>query len=197
VRWSASRGSEYEKLCRQARPGAAVAIDVGLRDIGSERPCRHKRTRHSLVRAMTAEEVASVRAMAESRWDGGTRVPAPMEPEVSEISTGSCDWNGNEGRFPFPPDGEVARADARWGAVTVKCTVGSDGFGALMSHTLLLVGRAGTSGPFTRLAAHTNMSWSSYGSLCGTRATWPVPPAPRVALDFCVPFPAAVSGDLR
>ena len=45
VRMSASRGSEYVALCRRPRPGAAVAIDLGLTAIGAESSCRHKRSR--------------------------------------------------------------------------------------------------------------------------------------------------------
>ena len=35
------------------------------------------------------------------------------------------------------------------------------------------------------------------GNLCATRAGWPIPAAPRVALEFCTPFPYALRGALR
>jgi hypothetical protein len=198
VRMSASRGSEYEALCGRARPGPAVAIDLGLTAIGGESSCRHERSRTSLVRPMSADELASVRAMVEWREDPETfdRVPGPVQPEVSEVSTASCDWDGG-GQYSAPAAGEVARADPRWGRVMVMCTTGSDGFAALVNQTLLLVGRGGASGAFTRVAAHTHTSWSSMGNLCATRAGWPVAAAPRAALDFCTPFPYALRDALR
>ncbi len=198
VRLAAYRGSEYDELCRRPRPGAAVAIDLGLTEIGARSSCRHDRSRKSLVRPMSADELASVRAMVEWSEDvdeNGARIRGPVQPEVSEVSTGSCEWDADpETGTPY---GEVARADPRWGRVVVMCVTGSDGFAALVNQTLLLVGRAGTSGPFTRVAAHTNMSWSSMGNLCATRAGWPIPAAPRVALEFCTPFPYALRGALR
>ena len=113
---------------------------------------------------MSADELASVRAMvawSEDVDENGARIRGPVQPEVSEVSTGSCEWDADpETGTPY---GEVARADPRWGRVVVMCATGSDGFAALVNQTLLLVGRAGTSGPFTRVAAHTNMSWSVNG----------------------------------
>jgi hypothetical protein len=199
VRMSASRGSEYVELCRHARPGTAIALDLGLTSLGGQSRCRHKRSRTSLVRPMDPADLASVRAMVEWHFDPeyGGYAPGPVQPEVSEVHTSSCDWDGNDGRYATPPSGEVARADARWGAVAVDCVTGTDGFAELVNRTLLLVGRSGASGAFTRVAAHTMMSWSVQGNLCAMRARSPVPAAPRAALDFCTPFPYAVRSALR
>ena len=148
VRLAAYRGSEYDALCRRPRPGAAVAIDLGLTEIGARSSCRHDRSHKSLVRPMSAEELASVRAMVEWHEDvdeNGDRIRGPVQPEVSEVSTGSCEWDADpETGTPY---GEIARADPRWGRVVVMCVTGSDGFAALVNQTLLLVGRAGASRP--------------------------------------------------
>jgi hypothetical protein len=80
--------------------------------------------------------------------------------------------------------------------VTITCVTGYDGFGYLESPTVLLVSRAGRTGPFTAVLAHTLPSWTVRGSIC-TEHRWPVPAAPRAALEFCTPFPAELRGALR
>ena len=171
VRLAAYRGSEYDGAVPAPTPRRGGGHRPGADGDRRGSSCRHERSRKSLVRPMSAEELASVRAMVEWSEDvdeNGARIRGPVQPEVSEVSTGSCEWDADpETGTPY---GEVARADPRWGRVVVMCVTGSDGFAALVNQTLLLVGRAGTSGPFTRVAAHTNMSWSSWATSA--------PPAP-------------------
>lgn len=63
----------------------------------------------------------------------------------------------------------------------------------LESTTVILVVRAGGSGPFTRVPAHTLPSWSQQDGLCVGDRRCPVSAVARVALEFCTPFP----GQLR
>jgi hypothetical protein len=128
--------------------------------------------------------------------DTGGYDPGPVQPEASEVQTSDCAWDGR-GSAVEAPTGEVSRADPRWAAVTITCVTGSDGFAPLENPTLLLVGRSGAGGPFTRVAAHAFTSWSSQSNLCARRAPWPVSPAARVALEFCTPFPWALRAALR
>lgn len=196
VWFSASRGSEPDKLCGRSRPGTAIALDLGLSSSTWSGKCRHPRRRSGLIRPMTAAELASVRAMVEWTLDDSFNwVPGPVQPRASEVVTSDCAWDGRGQAVP-PPYGEVARSNPRWGVAVVYCVIGSDGFGLLESPTLILVRRGGRTGPFTAVPAHTLPSWSVRGELCWSRR-WPVPAAPRVALEFCTPFPAALSSALR
>ncbi len=197
VQVTASRGYESERLCQRSSPGVAVVVDLGLSaDPGSGR-CRHRRKPTRLVRPMTDAEQASIRALVEWRWvdtpESSGMEPGPVQPEVHDVFASNCSWDGR-GEVVDPPSGVVARSNPRWGLLTIICVTGSDGFSLLENQTVMLVGRSGKSGPFTRVAAHTLPSWSSMGSLCGRDRRWPVPAAPRVALQFCTPFPA-VLGD--
>jgi hypothetical protein len=192
VRLHADIGEEAQALCRIRKPGTAVALDLGLRTPSFGR-CRHRRDGKRLVRPMTKAELSSVRAMVEWRWVGAELVPGPVQPEVAEVHSSDCAWDGR-GQAVEPPYGEVSRADPRWGAVVVTCVTGSDGFALLENPTLILVARAGRGGAFTRALAHTFMSFSLQGDVCSRRPHWPIPAAPRVALDFCMPFPRVLRG---
>lgn len=200
VRASAGRGEEGDAICRIARPATAVVLDLGLSSRSWSRTCRHPRERRRLVRPMTAGELRSVRAMVEWRMSEthGHLVPGPVQPAVRDRDAfaSDCSWDGR-GKLVAPPVGEVARADRRWGAVIVSCSVGSDGFGVLESATMLLVARNGRSGPFTRVLAHTHPSWSMRTDLCARDRRWPIPARARVALEFCTPVPAAIRNALR
>ncbi|HEX2160359.1 MAG TPA: hypothetical protein VHF88_00875 [Thermoleophilaceae bacterium] len=198
VRMSAGRGDEGDGLCRLRRPGIAVALDLGLSTDTWSKTCRHKRERKRLVRRMSAAELASVRAMVEWKYDQSTFElrPGPVQPAVHEVFASDCAWDGRGSVVPRPV-GEVARSDPRWGIVRISCVIGSDGFGALESATVMLVARAGDSGPFTRVPAHTHPAWSVRGGLCRADRRWPVPASARVALEFCTPFPAALRPALR
>lgn len=198
VRLAAGRGEEGDELCRRTRPGTAVALDLGLTTNTWSGRCRHRRERKALVRTMPAAELASVRAMVEWKLDESTfeRIPGPVQPAVHDVFASNCSWDGRGPQVP-PPSGVVARSDPRWGLVSIFCVIGSDGFAAIESTTVMLVARDGRSGPFTRVPAHTMPAWSSYGGLCGEDRRWPVPASARVALEFCTPFPAAIRGALR
>jgi hypothetical protein len=197
VRMSAARGEVAEEVCRRPAPGIAVVIDLGLSTAPPDR-CRHPRSRAHLVRSMSAAELASVRAMVEWRQDQDTfeMVPGPTQPEAHEVFASNCSWDGRGEMVP-PPSGEVSRADPRWGTVTIFCVYGSDGFALLETSTVILVGRAGQTGAFTRAVAHTMPTWSMIGELCHEDRRWAVPAAARVGLEFCTPFPAALRGVLR
>jgi hypothetical protein len=197
VRLWASLGDERSMLCRSGEPGTAVALDLGLDTLGSGGRCRHRRDATGLTRAMSGSEIASVRAMVEWRYSDVTfqLEPGPVQPGVKEVFASDCAWDGR-GSAVDPPYGRVARSDPRWGVAIVTCVTGSDGFALLENPTMILVRRAGTSGSFTAPVAHTYLSWSIQGQLCHTDRRWPIPAAPRVALQFCTPFPAAL-GDAR
>lgn len=198
VSFAGSRGDEPYRLCRRSKPGVAVTLDLGLSTATINGRCRYPRSRKALVRSMTASEVASVRAMVEwtYREAEGAMVPGPVQPAVHEVFASDCSWDGRGDMVPKPA-GQVARSNPRWGVLSIYCVIGTDGFSLLESVTSLLVSRSGTSGPFTRVPAHTHPSWSAYGQLCGTDRRWPIPAPPRVALDFCLPFPAAIQNALR
>ena len=195
VRLAASRGEEGPAVCRRRSPGVAVTTDLGLT---TPLRCRHPRDTRRLVRPMDAAELASVRAMVEWRYSDatGSFEPGPVQPRTHEVLASDCAWDGR-GSVVDPPSGEVSRTDPRWGAVVVTCVTGSDGFGLLENPTMLLVGRAGRSGPFTDVPAHTFMTWSMQSGLCRRDLRWPVPAAARVDLRFCTPFPAALVDALR
>lgn len=187
----ASRGSENDELCELRRPPTVVALDLGFPDVW-QRGCRHKRPRSSLVRRMSAGELASVREMVDWRAVGGDVVPGPVQPRVSDpgVFTSRCYWEGNaaSGRAV----GEVAKSDPRWGVVDVGCQ------GETLLGTQLLVHRPATSGRFTSVVAHVRASWSLYGSaLCEGARRWPIDAAPRVALRFCAPFPDVLDSVFR
>jgi hypothetical protein len=196
VRMATGRGEEGDGICRMSRPGTAVVLDLGLSSNTWSRKCRHRRDRRTLVRRMTASELGSVRAMVEWTWDTGRLGPGPVQPAVHDVFASDCSWDGR-GKLVPPPVGEVARSDPRWGLVSISCAIGTDGFGVLESTTVLLVARAGRSGAFTRVPAHTLPAWSARGGLCGEDRRWPIAAAPRVALEFCTPFPAAIRDALR
>lgn len=198
VRLAADRGEIAEQTCRRATPRAAVALDLALRTDGYSGRCRHHRNRQTLVRPMRAAELASVRRMVEWVFDESTfeRTPGPVQPRAHDVFASNCSWDGR-GEMVAPPHGEVARADPRWGLVSIFCVIGSDGFAQIESVTVMLVQRAGRTGPFTGVPAHTMPSWSSYGGLCSTDRSWPVPANARVALEFCSPFPLALRNALR
>jgi hypothetical protein len=200
VEMSASRGSEQAGLCRRARPGTEVALDLGLGDATWPGRCRHRRPRARLVRRMTAAELASVRAMVEWRFDDYTfeKVAGPVQPRVREsfVRTSDCAWDGR-GSVIVPPYGQVSRADPRWGTVIVTCVTGWDGFALLESPSVILVSRSGEKGAFTAVPAHTMPSYSMLGELCTQDRRWPIPAAARVALAFCTPFPAELGYVLR
>lgn len=195
VRLAASRGEEGPALCRRRTPGAAVAIDLGL---STPLRCRHPRDARKLTRPMDAAELASVRAMVEWRYSDatGNLEPGPVQPGRHEVFASDCAWDGR-GSVVDPPYGEVSRSDPRWGTVVVTCVTGSDGFALLENPTVLLVRRAGRTGPFDDVPAHTFMTWSIQTDLCRRDVRWPVPAAPRVDLRFCTPFPGALVGALR
>ena len=195
VRLAAYRGEEGPALCRRRSPGVAVTTDLGL---STPLRCRHPRDERKLTRPMDAAELASVRAMVEWRYSDatGNLEPGPVQPRTHEVFASDCAWDGR-GSVIDPPYGEVSRTDPRWGTVVVTCVTGSDGFALLENPTMLLVGRAGRSGPFTDVPGHTFMSWSIQSDLCRRDLRWPVPAAPRVDLRFCTPFPAALVAALR
>lgn len=195
VRLAAARGEEGPALCRRRLPGVAVTIDLGL---STPLRCRHPRDARKLTRPMDAAELASVRAMVEWRFSDatGTLEPGPVQPRVHDVFASDCGWDGR-GSAVDPAHGDVSRTDPRWGIVVVTCVTGSNGFALLENPTTLLVGRAGRTGPFTDVPAHTFMTWSSQSGLCRRDLRWPVPAAPRVDLRFCTPFPAALIGALR
>jgi len=195
ARFGAVRGEENLAICRLRAPSTPVSLDLGFSDAGTygER-CAHKRTRASQVRPMTAAELQSVRRMVEWRWEGAQYVPGPVQPAVTDplVSDSSCEWDGL-GTQVGKARGEVAKADPRWGAVDVGCRVGSAGY----TVTQYLVRRSGTSGGFTAVPAHVAASWSSYADLCNRERSWPIPAQPRVALEFCSPFPAVIRSVFR
>lgn len=146
---------------------------------------------------MTAGEVASVRRMVEWKWDAdGLFRPGPRQPEVHDVFASDCAWDGR-GKMVARPVGEVAKSDPRWGLLSVSCVIGSDGFAAIESTTVMLVRRSGRSGAFIRVLAHTHPAWSQRGGLCSRRAGWPIPALPRVALEFCAPYPSQLQSALR
>lgn len=197
VRFAAGRGELLDAACRHAKPATPIALDLGLRTSGGFGRCRHRREPRALQRPMRADEVASVRRMVEWTYDANFQfVPGPVQPRVHDVFASQCAWDGR-GERVSAPSGVVARSDPRWGLLSVACTIGSDGFAALESTTVMLVSRAGRSGPFTAVPAHTMPSWSSYGSLCGADRRWPLAAATRVALEFCTPFPHAMRDVLR
>lgn len=196
VRWSVSRGSEAEAVCATKSPGTAIVLDLGLSSNNWGEKCRHKRERRSLVRRMSAGEVGSIRRMVEWKWAANGMRPGPVQPEVHDVFASDCAWDGR-GKLVPRPVGEVAKSDPRWGMLWLTCVIGSDGFGALESTTVMLVRRSGRSGQFTRVLAHTHPSWSVRGGLCDRNRSWPVPAAPRVALEFCTPFPGKIRDALR
>ncbi len=197
VVWRAYRGDQGDEVCRVPRPGAAVLLELGLPLDGpgirdSSFRCRYPRKRQTLVRPMTPDELASVRQRMEYRWDDPGVPPArPMEPELEDVSGSDCSWDSFS-EYVNPAAGEVARIDPRWGLVTVNCVVGTDGFGGLGAETVYLVHRAGRTGPFTRVVAHTGAHYSMWGELQKSDRRWPMSAAVRAALQFGVPFPAAL-----
>lgn len=191
VQWSATRGSESVEVCRHRQPGTAVILDLGLTSSSWGEKCRYERKRASLVRRMTATEVRSIRRMVEWTWGENGLRPGPVQPRIRDEHASSCTWDGG-GRLENRPEGEVAKSDPRWGLLSITCVIGSDGFAELASTTVMLVRRAGRSGPFTQVLVHTGPSWSQRATLCDKDRSWPIPPLPRVALEFCTPFPSKI-----
>lgn len=190
VHWATGRGGEADAVCRTRTPGTPVVLDLGLSSDTWSRRCRYPRARRALVRPMTAAEIASVRAMVEWTWDTGQLEPGPVQPQVHDVFASDCHWDDHLGTAA--PTGEVARINPRWGLLSISCTIGSEGGGALVGDTVMLVARGARQGAFTRVLAHTSPSWSVRGALCGRDIRWPVPARARVALAFCTPFPSAI-----
>lgn len=198
VKLSAGRGDEGAAMCRVKKPSAAVAFDLGFPDTSLEDGCRHRRTFRSVTRPMTAGEVASVRSMVEWTQDPDTfeMIPGPVQPTRSDVrSVSSCSWNGG-GALGLVPTGRVSRADPRWGVVYVGCVVGSDGFSLMENAVQVLVGRSAGSGAFTSVPGMVLPSRSPLSDLCLQDLKWPVSPAARADLDFCLPYPLALRNAL-
>lgn len=191
VQWSATRGYESDQVCRHRRPGTAVILDLGLTSYNWGEKCRYERKRAGLVRRMTAGEVNSIRRMVEWTWGDNGLQPGPVQPRIRDEFASDCAWDDRRS-FGEKPVGEVARSNPSWGLLSITCVTGSDGFTELASTTVMLVRRAGRSGPFTQVLAHTGPSWSLRATLCDKNRAWPIPARPRVALEFCTPFPTKI-----
>ncbi len=183
-------------LCARRSPSTAVVLDLGLGPVAKGaygvKKCRYERDQSKLITAMSAAEIADLRAKFELQYgetpDGGFGWSSPVEAEFEETSA-DCDWNGAQ---TDKPRGQVSRADPRYGVLAIACVGGSvNGVGAYYS-THLLVSRAGKSGPFTRLIAHVVPAWSPQTRSCATDRKWPVPLAARIQLEFCTPFPQSL-----
>jgi len=193
--FSANRGDENLEICKLKQPNTPIALDLGFSDAGTwgER-CKHKRKRTSLVRGMTAPEMRSVRDMVETRWVGAVQEPGPVQPKVTDdlVSNSNCLWDGSSTSLVDKAQGEVSKANPRWGAVDVGCIAGP-GYNV----TQYLVRRSGRTGAFSAVPAHVLASWSSYPSICDESRKWSVPTSSRVALEFCSPFPSVVRSVFR
>lgn len=183
-------------LCRTRSPNTLIVSDLGLGPVakgayGAKR-CKNPRELNSTTSAMSTGEVEAIRAMYEPVFgeqpDGGFGLASPVEPDFKEPSA-SCDWNG---ALTAAPTGRVAKSDPRFGVLHIACITGSVNGIAAYGNTDLLVSRSGSSGSFTRLLAHVKPAWSPQAWECLQNRKWPVPAAPRTALDFCSPYPAII-----
>ena len=86
----------------------------------------------------------------------------------------------------------MSKTDPRFGVLQIGCITGPvDGIAALNA-TDLLVSRPGKSGRFTNLVAVVP-GWSPLTGVGATDRRWPIPDAARVSVQFCLPFPYALS----
>lgn len=199
VKFAADRGEETQALCRRSQPSTAVAFDLGFTDTPFEKHCRYKRTRDSVTRPMTAQELTSVRAMVEWTQDPDTFdwIPGPVQPARSDVnSVSTCAWDGG-GALGLVPYGRVSRADPRYGVAYVGCVAGSDGFSLLESPVLVVVSRGSGSGGFSAVPGMVLPSWSIMSDLCLQDLKWPISAVARAELQICVPYPLRLRNALR
>lgn len=187
--WAAGRGSEAEAVCRSRQPSALVVSDLGLSTNTWGRRCRFPRKPQTLTTKMSRTELDSVVGLVEPDPDTGK---PRLRPRPAEVHPESCDWRGVPGDPSSKLLGWTAKTNPRWGVVDVNCVHGSDGFGALMGPTHLLVKRKAARGRFNRAIALVIPAWSARARLCAGNRAWPVPARPRVALGFCTPFPGSI-----
>lgn len=188
-----TRWDMVDTLCKQKKPPTAVVYDLGLDPVDrfSAGRCRHPRDIDALRTPMSAGEIAGLRAAYEPYFDPDTfELRTVKQPSFSEVST-NCDWE-ELGPNGFAPYGWVSKADPRFGLLRIGCITGTvDGVPAF-NVTDLLVSRAGRSGEFTNLLAHVRPGSSPQTGACGTDRRWPIGPAARVSLQFCLPYPFAL-----
>lgn len=183
-------------LCKKPAPGVRIVVDLGLdpvRDGGyGVKNCRYDRVTSSMTTPMSAAEVQSLRTIyelqeyiTEDSW--GWR--SPQTPAYKEASA-TCHWDATNATF-FGPGGVVSRSDRRFGVLSITCIAGSVNGAGAYSRTQLLVSRAGTTGPFTKLIAHVVPRWSMMTGECtNDKRTWGLAARTRVDLQFCTPFPS-------
>lgn len=188
-----TRWDMIDTLCKQRKPSTAVVYDLGLDPVDrlSAGRCRYPRALDTLRTRMSAGEIAGLRAVYEPYLDPETfELRTVKQPAFWEVGS-NCDWE-KSGPNGFAPYGWVSKADPRFGLLRIGCITGSvDGVPAF-NVTDLLVSRPGRSGEFTNLLAHVRPGYSPQTGACATDRRWPVGPAARVSLQFCLPYPFAL-----
>lgn len=189
-----TRWDMIDTLCKQKNPSTAVVYDLGLDPVdrlSAGHRCRQSRDIGTLRTPMSPAEIAGLRAAYEQYLDPETfEMRTVKQPEFSEV-TANCDWE-KQGPNGFAPYGWVSKADPRFGLLRIGCITGSVDGVAAFNVTDLLVSRPGRSGEFTELLAHVRPGSSPQTGACATDRRWPVGPAARVSLQFCLPYPYAL-----